>query len=208
MRRRTSVVLLLILTSALAGAARAQDASSQGQDGEFRLLPIRTVDAVLGVPFAHYERGELEVDAAKLALAVRFTARPDGSLEGVRVVRSSGVREIDAAALGLLKAVDDGRAAGPLAVFEAVEVSTTPEGDSVRFEVAGESASPEAAKEEAEKVGSQVSMLKLFGSRLTHASRRALELMRVSTDGARVVGTVVISRAEVYALMRERYSAF
>ncbi len=84
---------------------------SFGAFGKINTAPIK--DQVKRLYDANKE-GKLSLPAGKMKIGVTGTVKPDGTLADYKITESSGIKEIDDAALAILAAVSESKAMGPL----------------------------------------------------------------------------------------------
>lgn len=82
-----------------------------GAFGKINTAPIK--DQVKRLYDANKE-GKLSLPAGKMKIGVTGTVKPDGTLADYKITESSGIKEIDDAALAILAAVSESKAMGPL----------------------------------------------------------------------------------------------
>lgn len=82
-----------------------------GAFGKINTAPIK--DQVKRLYDAKKE-GKLTLPAGRLKIGVTGTVKPDGTLADYKITESSGIKEIDDAALAILAAVSESKAMGPL----------------------------------------------------------------------------------------------
>lgn len=82
-----------------------------GAFGKINTAPIK--DQVKRLYDANKE-GKLSLPAGKMKIGVTGTVNPDGTLADYKITESSGIKEIDDAALAILAAVSESKAMGPL----------------------------------------------------------------------------------------------
>ncbi|MFN0109990.1 MAG: TonB C-terminal domain-containing protein [Blastocatellia bacterium] len=82
-----------------------------GAFGKINVAPIK--DQVKRLYDAKSE-GKLALPEGRLRIGVTGTVKPDGTLVDYRITESSGIKEIDDAALAILAAVSESKAMGPL----------------------------------------------------------------------------------------------
>ncbi|MDX2043501.1 MAG: TonB C-terminal domain-containing protein [Acidobacteriota bacterium] len=82
-----------------------------GAFGRINTAPIK--DQVKRLYDANKE-GKLSLPAGKMKIGVTGTVKPDGTLADYKITESSGIKEIDDAALAILAAVSESKAMGPL----------------------------------------------------------------------------------------------
>ena len=86
-------------------------ADGYGAFGKINTAPIK--DQVKRLYDANKE-GKLSLPAGKMKIGVTGTVKPDGTLADYKITESSGIKEIDDAALAILDAVSESKAMGPL----------------------------------------------------------------------------------------------
>lgn len=82
-----------------------------GAFGKINTAPIK--DQVQRLYDANKD-GKLSLPAGKMKIGVTGTVNPDGTLANYKITESSGIKEIDDAALAILAAVSESKAMGPL----------------------------------------------------------------------------------------------
>jgi len=82
-----------------------------GAFGKINTAPIK--DQVKRLYDANKE-GKLSLPSGKMKIGVTGTVKPDGTLADYKITESSGIKEIDDAALAILAAVSESKAMGPL----------------------------------------------------------------------------------------------
>ncbi len=103
-------------TDALAQASTesekpAEKPESFGAFGRINTAPIK--DQVKRLYDAKKE-GKLDLPEGRLKIGVSGTVKPDGTLVDYKITQSSGIKEIDEAALAILAAISESKAMGPL----------------------------------------------------------------------------------------------
>ncbi|MGH9800700.1 MAG: TonB C-terminal domain-containing protein [Blastocatellia bacterium] len=89
----------------------AEKPESFGAFGRINTAPIK--DQVQRLYDAKKE-GKLVLPEGRLKIGVTGTVKPDGTLVDYKIIQSSGIKEIDEAALAILAAVSESKAMGPL----------------------------------------------------------------------------------------------
>lgn len=89
----------------------AEKPESFGAFGRINTAPIK--DQVKRLYDAKKE-GKLELPEGRLKIGVSGTVKSDGTLVDYKIIQSSGIKEIDEAALAILAAVSESKAMGPL----------------------------------------------------------------------------------------------
>ena len=89
----------------------ADKPENYGAFGRINTAPIK--DQVKRLYDANKE-GKLSLPAGKIKIGVTGTVKPDGTLADYKITESSGIKEIDDAALAILAAVSESKAMGPL----------------------------------------------------------------------------------------------
>lgn len=89
----------------------AEKPESYGAFGKINTSPIK--DQVQRLYDAKKD-GKLTLPEGRLRIGVTGTVKPDGTLADYKITTSSGIKEIDDAALAILAAVSESKAMGPL----------------------------------------------------------------------------------------------
>lgn len=89
----------------------AEKPDSYGAFGKINTSPIK--DQVQRLYDAKKD-GKLTLPEGRLRIGVTGTVKPDGTLADYKITTSSGIKEIDDAALAILDAVSESKAMGPL----------------------------------------------------------------------------------------------
>ncbi|MBI4467707.1 MAG: hypothetical protein HY650_00100 [Acidobacteria bacterium] len=145
------------------------------------------------------QAGEIRLD--QITVAVNFKVREDGAFTHVRLIESSGIPEVDGAALVIVDELNKLRALVALRKTESVTLRLTI-GDSVEFSATAASVSIA----EAEQTVSELNGL-LLAARLIAGSKDAraatlLASLRIAQEGVNVVASVKIPRAEASAMFK------
>lgn len=93
------------------GEKPADKSESFGAFGRINTAPIK--DQVKRLYDAKKE-GKLDLPEGRLKIGVSGTVKSDGTLVDYKIIQSSGIKEIDEAALAILAAVSESKAMGPL----------------------------------------------------------------------------------------------
>lgn len=89
----------------------AEKPESYGAFGRINTAPIK--DQVKRLYDAKKD-GKLALPEGRLKIGVSGTVKPDGTLADTKIIHSSGIKEVDDAALAILAAVSESKAMGPL----------------------------------------------------------------------------------------------
>lgn len=89
----------------------AEKPETYGAFGRINTAPIK--DQVKRLYDAKKD-GKLALPEGRLKIGVSGTVKPDGTLADTKIIHSSGIKEVDDAALAILAAVSESKAMGPL----------------------------------------------------------------------------------------------
>ncbi len=142
-----------------------------------------------------------EISLKQVTVAVNFKVREDGAFTNVRLTQSSGIPEVDNAALFIIDEVNKLRA---LVAFRSTESATLrlTIGESVEFSATALSPS----MSDAEQIVREMNGL-LFAARLLAVNKDAraanlLANLRIAQEGTKVVASIKIPRAEATEMFK------
>ncbi len=167
--------------------------------GKINATPIK---AIVNKLYDLNEEGKLDLQSKAFVITLQFVVEQDGSLSGIRIVKSSGINEIDEAALNIARAVSASRALGPLHALSSTTLTLDCGASLTALRITGfASDAEEAAKlESVLNLGLQVAKF-VNKPEVTVMTQNA----KVKADGKRLSANVTMTRSQVNELLRKNF---
>jgi hypothetical protein len=149
-----------------------------------------------------HEQGTLDVPAT-FRITAACKVNGDGSFSEIRIVESSGSRELDRTALAILTEIGSQKAFAPLSVLSSVSVRLEVGANSAGFSLVGFAPNAAVASDMAGKYQTMLAAAKLFVS--NSQTRELLGSASVRNDLSRVRASITIPRARAAQMMASNF---
>jgi hypothetical protein len=171
----------------------------------FGLINARPIREIVGKVYTVYKTGGLDIENTVFSLTLSFEVRPDGSLDNVRILDSSGSDQIDTAALNIASAISASHALMPLAVLSSTTATLDLDSEQALLRIVGYTTTSVAASDLATTFSQQLAGLRLLMSLKNQDAATLLSHLEVSNQGNQLSARLKMSRAEASALMRKNF---
>jgi TonB family protein len=164
--------------------------------------PIR--DQIIQVYRAQQE-GKIRI--GDISVAVNFRVREDGAFTNVRLMESSGIPEVDSAALIIVDELSNLQSLAPLQKTDSVSLRLTI-GQDVEFRVTVAAPSEAVAVEQVSQLNGLLLAARYWATTKQQAQAASLlASLQIVQEGVNIVASVRIPRAEATRLFKERVGA-
>lgn len=190
--------------AALAAKQKAEEEkkNTPTQFGEINEAPIRDI---IGKVYKLYQAGNLNVSDTKLSMMAAFKIERDGSLSNIRIVKSSGSKEVDKYAIEILWNLGESHALGPLSNLSSPTIAFDLTEDLTQLTVVAFAKTPDEAKSMASLLGLLLKTIAFSQRNKNPGTAELLSLAKVSADGQRINARLAISRERATAMMRASF---
>ncbi len=166
----------------------------------FGKVDVGPIKAIVTKLYSLSETGQLDIENQEFSITLAFRVEPSGRLSGIRIVKSSGIDEVDEAALNIAQAVSASQALGPLHILTSTTLTLDVGPQFTTLRIAGFAASPLEAS----------GLQNLITAGLLLVPRRGdtaafLNNTKIKADGKRLTATVQMTRSQVNALLKQNF---
>jgi hypothetical protein len=175
---------------------------------KFGLINARPIRDIVGKVYTVYKTGGLDIENTVFSITLGFEVKPDGSLDNVRILKSSGSQQIDTAAVNIAGAISESHALMPLAALSSTTAALELNAEKATLKIAGYTDNSAIATDMATTFGQQLAGLRLLMSvRNQVDAATLLSHLQVSNQGNELAAVLSMSRAEASALMRKNFGS-
>jgi hypothetical protein len=181
-----------------AEAEKSKPPTGELRFGQVNVAPIKAIVTKL---YQLNDSGKLDIENKTFSITLVFRVEPSGRLSGIRIAKSSGIPEIDEAALNIANAVSASQALSPLSNLSSTSLTLDCGDKFTTLRIGGFASSPEQA------TGLEL----LINAGLTLAPRNQpgvgamVSNTRVKADGKRLTATVQMTRSQLNALLKNNF---
>ncbi|QUV82616.1 energy transducer TonB [Chloracidobacterium sp. D] len=178
----------------------ADEPAKPGGPPSFGKVDIGPIKAIVTKLYSLSETGQLDIENQNFSITLAFRVEPSGRLSGIRIVKSSGIDEVDEAALNIAQAVSASQALGPLHILTSTALTLDVGPQFTTLRIAGFAASPLEAS----------GLQNLITAGLLLVPRRGdtaafLNNTKIKAEGKRLTATVQMTRSQVNALLKQNF---
>jgi hypothetical protein len=177
----------------------ANEIAEQPRFGRLDTGPIKQHVARL---WQAHEMGALDVPAT-FRITAACKVNRDGSFSDIRIVESSGSRDLDRTALAILTEISNQKAFAPLSLLSSVSVRLEVGASAAGFSLVGFAPNAAVASDMAGKYQTMLAAAKLFVS--NSQTRELLGSASVQSDLSRVRASISIPRARAAEMMASNF---
>jgi len=192
-----------------AQARRAKQTDSEQTEAEppkpteplrFGKVDIGPIKAIVTKLYDLSETGQLDIEHQNFSITLAFRVEPSGRLSNIRLLKSSGIDEVDEAALNIAYAVSASQALSPLHILTSTTLTLDVGPQFTTLCIAGFAASPLEAS----------GLQNLITAGLLLVPRRSdttafLNNTKIKAEGKRLTATVQMTRSQVNALLKQNF---
>jgi len=190
--------------AALAAKQKAEEEKKNAptQFGEINEAPIKDI---ISKVYKLYQAGNLNVADTKLSMMAAFKIERDGSLSNIRIVKSSGSKEVDKYAIEILWNLGESHALGPLSNLSSPTIAFDLTEDITRLTIVAFAKTPDEAKQMSSLLSFLLKGIAWAQRDKNPGTSELLSLAKVSADGQRINANLTISRERASAMMRASF---
>jgi TonB family protein len=177
----------------------ADNSAEQPRFGRLDTGPIKEHVARL---WQAHEMGTLDVPAT-FRITAACKVNRDGSFSDIRIVESSGSRDLDRTALAIMTEISNQKAFAPLSLLSSVSVRLEVGAGAAGFSLVGFAPNAVVASDMAGKYQTMIAAAKLFVS--NSQTRELLGSASVQSDLSRVRASISIPRARAAEMMATNF---
>lgn len=169
--------------------------------GEINEAPIKDM---VGEVYSLFQTGSLDVNLPLNVMAV-FKIEKDGSLSGIKIVRSSKNELLDQKAAQILWMIGESHALGPIADLSSGSVELDLTENTSRLTVSAFAKTPEAAKAKADLLNFLFAVMKATRKKDSPDVAELLSMLKVTNSATRVDARLSVSKARATQMMNARF---
>jgi len=186
-------------TAEEAAKVAAKKPATETKFGEINIAPIRDT---VGNLYKLFEAGGLDIPDKGFSVMLAFKVMPDGSIENIAISpgKSSTSEIIDRNAIEILSNIGESHALGPVSNLSSATISLEVTEDIARITIVAFAPTPEIAKEKSDLLN-----VLFWALRMKEKSPdlgQLLKLIKVKSDGKRVVTDLSVPRAKAAEMFR------
>lgn len=170
--------------------------------GEINEAPIKDI---ISKVYKLYQAGNLSVEDTKLSMMAAFKIERDGSLSNIRIVKSSGSKDVDKYAVEILWNLGESHALGPLANLSSPTIAFDLTDSITRLTIVAFAKTPDEAKQLSNLLSFLLKGIAWAQRDKNPGTSELLSLAKVSADGQRISANLTISRERATAMMRASF---
>ncbi|MEW6729854.1 MAG: hypothetical protein AB1489_00830 [Acidobacteriota bacterium] len=175
------------------------------QQPRFGLINARPIRDIVGKVYAVYKNGGLDIENTVFSITLGFEVKPDGSLDNIHILKSSGSQQIDTAAINIGQAISESHALMPLAILSTTTATLDLNHEQASIKIAGFAPNAVKAEELSITFGQQLAGLRLLMSLRNQDAAALLSHLAVSHKGNQLIADLTMSRAEASVMMRKNF---
>jgi hypothetical protein len=187
-----------------AKAAEEKKASEAKPDGKIEFNEAALKD-IVGKLSTLYHAGGLDVENTRFTVMLSFKIKPDGSLTGFNVLKSSGSKSVDEKAADVLWTIGESHALGTLSTLTSNSIRLDVTEQNVRVTITSFAPSAEIAKQKASDLNALFFFLKL--AQKAKGNNNVVELLsmaKVRSDNNRIDADLTMTRAMASQLLSNK----
>jgi hypothetical protein len=181
--------------------AAKEKPKSPTEFGEINEAPIKDM---VGEVYSLFQAGSLDVNLPLNVMAV-FKIEKDGSLSGIKIVRSSKNELLDQKAAQILWMIGESHALGPIADLSSGSVELDLTENTSRLTVSAFAKTPEAAKAKADLLNFLFAVMKATRKKESPDVAELLSMLKVTNSATRVDARLSVSKARATQMMNARF---
>ena len=184
-------------------AAEAKAAEAKpGASFEFNEAALKDV---VGKIYVLYQAGGLDVDVTNFSVMLGFKIEPDGSLSHIRILKSSGSKNVDNKAADVLWTLGESHALGTLSKLTSNSIRLDLNETLARLTITSFAPSVDEAQQKAKELNSLFFFLRLAQKAKNPEVAELLALARITSSNNRIDANLTLSRARATELMRAKF---
>jgi hypothetical protein len=160
---------------------------------------------IVGKLYTLLQAGGLDDEVTNFSVMLSFKIKPDGSLDNIRPLKSSGSKNLDEKAADVLWTIGESHALGTLSTLTSNSIRLDLKGDVARLTITSFAPNAEEAKQKANDLNALFFFLKV--AQKAKGNTDVVELLshaKVRSDNNRIDADLTMSRARVAQLIRNK----
>ncbi|HSE97140.1 MAG TPA: energy transducer TonB [Blastocatellia bacterium] len=184
-------------------AKEVEPADKGSEPPKFGQLDTGPIKQHIALLWHAHEQGSLDLPST-FSITAACKVNRDGSFSDIRIVESSGSRELDRTALAILTEISNQKAFAPLSLLSSVSVRLEVGAKAAGFSLVGFAPNAEVASDMVGKYRTMLAAAKLFIS--NSDTREILGSASVQNDLARVRASISLPRARAAQMMAASFN--
>ncbi|MBX7220257.1 MAG: TonB family protein [Blastocatellia bacterium] len=172
---------------------------------KFGVINSAPIKQIVGQMYEKYKAGDLKVENAEFSITLMFHVLKDGSVEDIKIVKSSNSKEIDEAAFNVARAIGESRALAPLSSLTSMSIMLENTVSFSRLRITGFAPAEDEAARLASTFNAVIVIAQMAQKERQPDVAELLRNLEIKADGKRLSGNISLTRSQANSLMRKGF---